>query len=201
VSPRAGLDRAQVLQAAGQIVDAEGLDALKLSALAERLGVRTPSLYNHIAGLGGLRRELALLSTRQLSARLARAAIGKTTDEALLALAEAFRGYIREHPGLYALTVGASRLQDPPDRELIAAEDGVVQVVLAVLASYGLHDEPAVHAVRGLRSVVHGFATLESAGGFGLPLDTEESFRLLMQMLIGGVRALASAPARETSAT
>ena len=176
------------------MVDVEGADALTLAALAERLGVRTPSLYNHVAGLAGLRRELALYSTRQLGACLARATIGKTTDDALLSLAVAFRGYICAHPGLYGLTVKASRPQEPADAEMIAAEDDVVQIGLAVLASYGLHGQAAVHAVRGLRSVVHGFATLEIAGGFGLPLDTDESFRLLMRMLIEGGRALAAAP-------
>ncbi|MGB8644293.1 MAG: TetR-like C-terminal domain-containing protein [Anaerolineae bacterium] len=45
-----------------------------------------------------------------------------------------------------------------------------------------------MHAVRALRSVVHGFATLEVAGGFGLPLDCDESFRRLVQMLIKGLQ-------------
>ena len=35
----------------------------------------------------------------------------------------------------------------------------------AVLASYGLSSEEAVHAARRLRCVAHGFATLEVAGG------------------------------------
>jgi AcrR family transcriptional regulator len=195
VSPRAGLDQPQVLLAAAEIVDAGGPDALTLAALAGRLGIKPPSLYNYVAGLAGLRRDLALFSTRRLSARLARATIGKAGDDALLALAGAFREYICEHPGLYALTVQATRLTAPADAELVSAEDEVVQVVLAVLAAYGLAGERAVHAVRGLRSVVHGFATLESAGGFGLPLDADESFQILMQMLISGVRALASEPA------
>jgi AcrR family transcriptional regulator len=188
VSPRAGLDRAQVVEAAGQIVDAGGLDALTLAALAERLGVRTPSLYNHVAGLPGLHRELALVALRRLSASLARAGIGKTTDEALEALAGAFRSFIKEHPGLYALTVQPAAPNAPPDLELVHASDEVVEIVLAVLASYGLRGLEAVHAVRGLRSVIHGFATLELAGGFGLPLDVDESYRLLIQIFIAGLR-------------
>ena len=39
-----------------------------------------------------------------------------------------------------------------------------------------------------LRSVIHGFATLEVAGGFGLPLDCDESFRRLIAMLIAGLQ-------------
>ncbi len=49
----------------------------------------------------------------------------------------------------------------------------------------------AVHAVRVLRSLVHGFSTLELAGGFGLPLDADESFRILCRMLVAGLREVA----------
>ena len=58
---RAGLDSAAVVRAAADLADAKGIDALTLGEVAARLGVRTPSLYNHIAGLDGLRRDLALL--------------------------------------------------------------------------------------------------------------------------------------------
>jgi hypothetical protein len=73
------------------------------------------------------------------------------------------------------------------DVELAAAEERVVRIVLAVLASFGLQGQDAIHAVRGLRSVVHGFASLEVAGGFGLPLDCDESFRRLIAMLVAGL--------------
>jgi hypothetical protein len=60
--------------------------------------------------------------------------------------------------------------------------------VLAVLASYELSGEQAVHAARGLRSVAHGFATLEVAGGFGIALDPEESFVRLLEAFAAGLR-------------
>src|SRR5215472_13481724 len=57
---RAGLDTATVVRAAAELADASGLDSLTLAGLAEHLGVRVPSLYNHVEGLPGLRRSLAL---------------------------------------------------------------------------------------------------------------------------------------------
>ena len=60
--------------------------------------------------------------------------------------------------------------------------------MLAVLASYGLSGAEAVHAARGLRSVAHGFATLEVAGGFGISLDPEESFVRLLRAFAAGLR-------------
>lgn len=173
---------------AAALADEEGLEGVTLAALAARLGIRTPSLYNHVAGLQGLRRELALLGTRELGARLGRAAVGKAMDEAVVALGEAYRSFVEERPGLYAATIRASRPSEPEDPELREARGEAIETVLAVLRSYGLRGDDAVHAARGLRSLVHGFTTLESAGGFGLPLDLDESFRRLLQTFVRGLR-------------
>jgi AcrR family transcriptional regulator len=188
VSPRVGLSRDAVVEAAAALADEEGLEELSLSTLASKLGIRTPSLYNHGAGLEGLRRELALLGLRELGRRIGRVAIGKSTDEATFAIARAYRDFVKERPGLYAATVRSSRLSYPNDPEFEAAERETFEAVLAVLASYGLRGEDAVHAARGLRSVAHGFATLEVAGGFGIPLDLDESFDRLLRAFVAGLR-------------
>lgn len=184
---RVRLDKQAVVQAAADLVNEEGIDALSLSRLAEKLGIQTPSLYNHIDGLGGLRRELALLSAHALGDYFANAAIGKAGADAIMAVAQAYRTYIKTFPGLYLASLRASGTQTPPDVALQQAETRSVQVALAVMASLGLQGDDAIHAVRGLRSVVHGFATLEVAGGFGLPLDCDESFRRLIAALIRGL--------------
>lgn len=188
MSPKAGLDRTAVVQAAVDLADTAGIEQFTLADLAARLGVRTPSLYNHVAGLPGLRRDLAVLGTRELSARMSRAAIGKSGDAATLAIAQAYRAFVTAHPGLYAATVRSSLLTDQPDPELQAAQHESVEIVLAVLAGYGLSGEAAIHAARGLRSLVHGFATLEAADGFGIPLDLDSSFQQLVENYIAGLR-------------
>lgn len=45
--PRAGLNRATVTAAAAEVADGRGLGRLTMGLVAERLGVRTPSLYKH----------------------------------------------------------------------------------------------------------------------------------------------------------
>jgi AcrR family transcriptional regulator len=191
---RPGLDRDVVVQAAVEMLDSEGVGSLALGRLAERLGVQTPSLYNHVEGMPGLRRQLALRNARDLAACMGDAAMGRSGPQALMAVAEAYRGYIKQHPGLYMASLRASGVQakdgSPVDVELAAAEERVVRIVLAVLTSFGLEGDNAIHAVRGLRSVVHGFATLEVAGGFGLPLDCDESFRRLIAMLAEGLKGV-----------
>jgi AcrR family transcriptional regulator len=188
MSPRAGLDKASVVQVAADLVNTEGMDALSISRLAARLGVKSPSLYNHVGGLEDLRRELALLSHRLLAERLSEASIGRAGADAMLAIAETYRAFIKECPGVYSAGLRASGTLESMDDELGAAEERVLQIVMRIIKSFGLEGEDALHAARGLRSTVHGFASLEAAGGFGLPLDLDESFHRLMQLLIYGMQ-------------
>lgn len=187
MSPRSNLTKQAVVLAAADLINAEGLEALSLGHLAEVLGIRTPSLYNHVDGLPGLLRELSILNARNIADRLSEAAIGQSGPELVRVVMQAMRAYIKEHPGLYLSTVRASGAQADPDPELKQEEARSVRVGMAVMASFGLEGEDAVHAVRGLRSVVHGFATLEISGGFGMPLDLDESFSRLVDLFIAGL--------------
>ena len=187
LTPKAGLDRQSVVKAAARLVNAEGAEALTINRLARELGVQPPSLYNHIESLAGLWRELALLSTIALGDRIKQAAIGKSGPAGIRAVAQAYRTYIQEFPGLYHANLRASRNFESLDPRLQAAEEQVVQVALVMIESFGLSGDEAIHAVRALRSLVHGFATLEVAGGFGLPLSLDESFDRLVEMFIWGL--------------
>ena len=183
---RPGLDRAVIAREAALLADSCGFHALSLAELAGRLGVRPPSLYNHVANLAAIERDLAVLGVRELGARLARAAVGKAGDDAVYALAQAYRTFVHERPGLYAAT---ERAPAPDDEEWRMAGAEVVAIVQATLDGYGLRGDDAIHALRALRSFIHGFATLEQGGGFGIPLDLDESFRRLLAIYVAGVRA------------
>lgn len=183
-----GLDRTAVVQAAATLIDTMGLEEVTLTELAAHLNVRLPSLYNHIAGLAGLRRELALLGTRELVKRMGQAVMGKAGDDAIIVLAHEFRGFIKKHPGLYAATL---RIPAPNDAELEAASQELVDIVLRALSFYGLQDEDALHAVRAIRSIIHGFATLENARGFGILVERDETFHRLISMFLASIKSAA----------
>jgi len=182
--PRQGLDTAAVVEAAAQIADADGPEAVTLARLARRLGVRAPSLYNHVDSRAALLRLLALRSLRALGEALRGAAVGLATRDALAAAAHAYRAYALAHPGCYQTT---QRPPDPDDDEYAGVASSVFEVLLAVLRGWNLRGEEAIHAVRVIRSALHGFVTLESAGGFGLPVDLDESFARLVATLADGL--------------
>ena len=99
--PRRGLDRQQVVDAACALADREGLGAVTLGRLAADLGVRPPSLYNHVEGLDGVLRGIALQAIGELGGALQTAAVGRSGPEALQATAAAMRDFARAHPGGY----------------------------------------------------------------------------------------------------
>lgn len=183
MSPRIGLRRETVLAAAAELVDREGPEGLTVARLAAQLQVRPPSLYNHMLSLEQLQQELAAHGLRELAVRLRTAATGLAELDALTALANAYRSFAVQHPGLYALTL---RARDGSPGYTEAAEE-VVAVVRAALRGYALNEEEALHATRCLRSAVHGFVSLEAAGAFGMPFDLNESFARLIQILHQGL--------------
>ena len=100
--PRAGLDAASVVAAAARLADRDGLEQLTLARLAAELGVRAPSLYAHVDGLGDLRDRVGALGVVELTDALSAAATGRAGREALHAVAVAYRAYAHERPGVYA---------------------------------------------------------------------------------------------------
>ena len=194
--PRAGLSRAVVVTEAARVADEVGLERLTLAAVAGRLGVRLPSLYKHIAGLEALQVHLAAAAGRELAAELSAATVGRSKGDALLAMAHAYRAFALRRPGAYAATL---RAPEDGDEEHQAAAMAVLQVVLSVLAGFGLEGEDAIDAVRGLRALLHGFVAIEAAGGFRLPQDLDRSYRRLVQTYadtLGTWATTASASAR-----
>jgi AcrR family transcriptional regulator len=189
---RTRLTKNDVLRAAVALINEEGSNAVSLHRLAEKLGIRTPSLYNHIEGLPGLQRQLATMNASLLADRMNEAAIGKSGSELFMAVAQAFRSYVKENPGLYLSTLRSSGVEEAPDPSLIREEGRALKVGLAIMTSLGLEGDDAVHGLRAFRSMVHGFATLEVAGGFGLPQDCDESFRRLVEISVVGIKNLKS---------
>lgn len=189
--PRRGLDSGQVTDAAIAVADRDGLEAVTLARVAESLGIRAPSIYHYVAGHDGLLRAIALRGLRDLTAALQAAALGRSGTEALAATAHAYRDYAHAHPGAYAATLRAPAAGDSEYEEYEEAGAAAVQVLSAVLREWRLEDEEMLHAVRVIRSALHGFVSLEAGGGFALPLDLDRSFERLIETLAAGLPATA----------
>lgn len=187
MSPRAGLDTHTLVLAAAELADEKGIGEVSLAALAAKLGVRSPSLYNHVNGLQGLRTLLAIYGLEQLYSAMSGASQGLAGDDAVHAMGQAYIDFARRHPGLYETTLQAP---DPGNTALEEAGEQILSLILHILSGYGLGEEGELHAVRGLRSILHGFAALENKGGFGMPLDTGVSITRLIRTFIAGISCM-----------
>ena len=190
--PRAGLVAASVTETGAVLVDEVGFDHLSMGLVAERLGVKTPSLYKHVDSLADLGHRIAVLAATELGDALRDATQGRADLDALTAAAQALRTYARRHPGRYA-ALNSSRLTGYDD-PLIPARGRLLDSFAAVLHGYRLDPSQQIHALRMLRGMMHGFVTLEAADGFQIDTDTDDSFAWIISFIDHGLRAVAATP-------
>jgi len=188
---RTPLDAKRVIDEAAVIADAEGRDAVTLTRVADLLGVRQPALYRHVEGYDDLIRSLGLRGRELLADRLSTAAQGVAGPDVVRALGHAWRGVVRDAPGLYAAT---DRYPCAGDAELEDAVEEIVTIIARSLSGFDLDDSQQIHVARALRASFHGFAHLESGDGHPHPHDLEDTFSGLVDLLVAGIRQLESAP-------
>jgi AcrR family transcriptional regulator len=183
---RTRVDRGRLVTVASDLANRNGLDRLSMNEIALALGVRTPSLYSHVEGLDDVKRLIALAGLESFDKFLTREALGKSAAEAVKAIAHGVRKFARANPGVYAALLPTP---DRDDREWNKAKDRVTDTFLRVLKGYGFDHEAEIHAMRGLRSLVHGFASLELSGALKNPVDREDSFDWLVLVFTEGLEA------------
>lgn len=159
------------------MVDEVGLHRLTLAALAERLGIRQPSIYKHIDSLAGLHRDISVQAKRELGDVLARAAVGRSGAAAISSMSHAYRDWARAHPARYE---ASQRMPTAGDIEDEAVSLAGIQVIADVLAAYDLAGDDAIDAIRALRSTLHGFISFETAGSFAMSASIDRSFGRLV---------------------
>ncbi|MFC4802844.1 WHG domain-containing protein [Neobacillus sp. GCM10023253] len=182
--PKVGLELSAILEVAGDLADQYGMQEVTLANLAKELNIRPPSLYNHFDGLPGLRKKLAIYGLNMLYDELAQAAIGVSGTDALLSISKEYVGFARRHPGIYEATLMAP---EPEDVDVQQAGAKIVDLSVRVLQAFHLEGDLAIHAVRGLRSVLHGFSSLEQRGGFKMSLDLDDSLEIVIRALMVGL--------------
>lgn len=177
---RAGLTPERLTQGAAELADEVGFDQVTVSALARRYDVKVASLYSHLKSSDDLRTRIALYALEELADRVSAALAGRAGKDALVAFADAYRDYAREHPGRY----DAARLRLDPQTAAASAGVRHAQMTRAILRGYALTEPDQTHAVRLLGSVFHGYVSLEMSGGFSHSLpDSQQSWTWIVDSL------------------
>ena len=183
----AKLSRDSIVNAALTFLDRDGWDALTINALATQLGTKGPSLYNHVDSLQDLRRTVRMRVVKDIIDMLNTVGQGRTRDDAVMAMASAYRSYAHHHPGRYSAFTRMP-LGGGDDPEFTDATRAAAGPVIAVLASYGLDGEDAFYAALEFWSAMHGFVLLEMTGVMGSIVDTDTVFSDMVMRLAAGMQ-------------
>ncbi|WP_409239533.1 TetR/AcrR family transcriptional regulator [Streptomyces sp. PA5.6] len=177
---RVGLTTERLVRAGAELADEVGFDQVTVSALARRFDVKVASLYSHVKNSQDLKTGIALLALAELADRGADALAGRAGKDALAALANVYRDYVREHPGRYA----AAQLRLTPEAAAASAGGRHAEMTRAILRGYELTEPDQTHAVRLLGSVFHGYVSLELGGGFSHSApDSDETWTRVIDAL------------------
>jgi AcrR family transcriptional regulator len=145
LSPRA----TEIVAVARELLEEEGPDALSMRRLAERLGIRAPSIYKHLPDKQALEAALISAGFEEAAAQFEEAVRG--ADEPLAALGAAYRAFAHDHPHLYRLMT-----ERPLPRERLTP--GVEERAAAPLVAAVGGDEDLARAVWAF---AHGMVILE----------------------------------------
>lgn len=152
---------AAIVAAGREILEADGPGGLTMQAVAERVGVRAPSLYKRVRDRDALHVAVATATVEDLALRL------ETVGDDLTALALAYRAFATERPEGFRLMFTATL---PPD--LLARS--AAPVLRACAAAVG--EEDALDAARLFTAWATGFLQMELSGAFRLGGDVDRAF-------------------------
>ncbi|MGI5970725.1 MAG: TetR/AcrR family transcriptional regulator [Oscillospiraceae bacterium] len=186
--PRQGLNREAVTAAAIRLIEEKGISDFSLNELAKSLDIKPASLYSHIESIDGLFTDIGFIAVRLMVSSEKEAIKGKTRDEALFALASAYRKFAKEHYELYLLVMNIPKGNNPV-LEMAAGE--ITEPILEVLNSYNITREMQMHFQRSLRSMMHGFVAHEEYGAFThFPIERDKSYEISIHIIAESLHRL-----------
>ncbi|MEV7952432.1 TetR/AcrR family transcriptional regulator [Streptomyces sp. NPDC088141] len=161
-------DRAQqIMAAARELLDAEGPDALSMRRIAERVGIRAPSLYKHFPDKAAVEAGLQVQGMTQLAEELEAAEAEIGVEPPLLVLARAYRRHALASPHLYRITHGRPLVR-------AALPEGLEDRAATPLAN-AVHGD--LHVARSVWAFAHGMVVLELDGRFPSGADLDAAWR------------------------
>ena len=165
----------EIVEAARVLLEQDGPQALSMRRVADRLGIRAPSLYEHIPNKQALEAALMSAGFEELAELFEGAVPGFGSGEPLAALGAAYRGFGRNHPHLYRLMTERPL---PRDRLAPGVEERAARPVVEAVGG-----DPA--RARAAWAFAHGMTILELNDRFPPLADLDAAWR-------EGIEALAS---------
>jgi len=165
---------AEIVDAGRGILESSGPSKLTMQAVAERVGVRAPSLYKRVRERDALLELVAAATADALADRL------EASDGSLAALAHEYRGFAKQHPEGF-------RLMFAVDGAAGAMARASAPVLRASRELVGR--DAALDAARLVTAWATGFVNMELSGSFRFDGDLDRAFDYGLEKLSAGLRA------------
>ena len=176
---RARTSQIDIVAAGRELLEAGGLDAVTMQAVADRVGIRAPSLYKRFSGRGDLIAAVGASILADLRDELAPFA-GLEPAAGIRSIAEAFRQFALGHPRSYELIF----LNLPPGSRPPAELNAMAAAPLVELAGRLAGPDQALEAARLVTAFAHGFVSMELSGAFRLGGDVDAAYRYGVDVLV-----------------
>lgn len=163
------------------LVDANGADALTVSAVAQGAGVKAPSLYKHFSDRSALLKAVEISVLHDLERVLRTETLGKTPKDRLKSMTHAYRRFARTQPRRYELLYGRHAFDDP---DIAEACRFVAQPLFEELAKAGVPQERILPLSRTLTGFLHGFVSMEIVNAFHLGGDLDADFAQSIETIL-----------------
>jgi AcrR family transcriptional regulator len=152
-------DLETIIATAIALIEREGVENLSLKEIAAELGIKTPSLYGHIASKNALLKAVIERTYRKMFAayEITLQKAGEDPGERLRALFHAHRSFALANPNTYILAYTATDPELRADPVELEQQAIVLQQIMAQISG----QEDSLSALRGALALVHGFAMLE----------------------------------------
>ena len=170
----------EIVAAGRELLEAGGLDAVTMQAVAGRVGVRAPSLYKRFPNRAALIAAIGSATLDDLGRRLEPLSRDPDPATGLRTVAEGFRAFARAHPRAYELLF----MNLPPGSRPPAERNVQASAPLLAVAQRLVGPDRALDAARLITAFAHGFVSMEINGAFRLGGDVDEAYRYGIDVLV-----------------
>lgn len=185
MAARPGLTKERIIERALELAEEEDLSNVTMANLARSFSIKPPSLYNHFKNLHEIKQAMALEAQEMLYNDLKEAVDGEgESGDRIQEMAKRYVKFASRFSGIYEASLLAPDLKE---RSLQQGEEPLVELLQKYVAPYNLSEQETIHAIRGLRSLLHGLVDLNKREGFKRSVDLEETRSYLVQTFVNGL--------------
>ncbi|NRT76060.1 TetR/AcrR family transcriptional regulator [Clostridium beijerinckii] len=175
------LTKEKIIQVAFLLSEEIGLNKITFTKISEKLDIKYPSLYNYFDNMDNLKIEMVKYFLNNLNLNLMKRLIGKSGKDAIKEFAYTYRDFAFKNRIFYELfmTIGITK-----DDEIHLLVKKFNNILYEILNFYIEDKEQLIYKSRSLRSLLHGFVSMNFHGYFHTDVNLESSFAFMVDDFI-----------------